>query len=428
MVGYGKFAVGAVLAQQVCAHRSSRRLEKRKGWTDSVTIRGNTVEKMDINDKRQEKGTENQVIGDTATNGGVPPVLVQLVVKWFSALGLAAMLQAGMPNPSFGFDGSYIGSAGEDRLLEVIRAVEAQASMFWTKAGTVSPWQKEAKKEDIESQKTLIEEVYDVVVRNFDDSRKRGFDVEEWTQLKDQILARKLSDAASGRNAVREMLLKLKDPYSRFLSPEEFSAMSKYDISGVGLNLGTLQELQEKTGLSPSVASSGSSGAWVVGLIRSSPADAAGLKQGDQILSIEGVDLTNKSPFEVASLLQSPAGNEANENDWFGISKMSPESDTITVKVRDVGGNVNTAKLSRPQMIPTPSPVMSKFDSNSKTGYIKLVSFNARAQRDVSSAVQSLAGNGASNLVLDLRGNRGGLVSEGIEVANLFLPGKHSSQ
>jgi len=71
---------------------------------------------------------------------------------------------------------------------------------------------------------------------------------------------------------------------------------------------------------------------------------------------------------------------------------------------------------------------MSKFDSNSKTGYIKLVSFNARAQRDVSSAVQSLAGNGASSLVLDLRGNRGGLVSEGIEVANLFLPGKHSSQ
>ena len=43
------------------------------------------------------------------------------------------------------------------------------------------------------------------------------------------------------------MLRALRDPYSRFISPEEFSAMLKYDVSGVGLNLGTAEEFVNKT-------------------------------------------------------------------------------------------------------------------------------------------------------------------------------------
>ncbi len=58
-------------------------------------------------------------------------------------------------------------------------------------------------------------------------------------------------------------------------------------------------------------------------------------------------------------------------------------------------------------------------------GYIRLSSFNARAQRDLAAAVRRLEAEGATRLVLDLRDNRGGLVSEGIEVARLFLQGAH---
>lgn len=43
------------------------------------------------------------------------------------------------------------------------------------------------------------------------------------------------------------MLRTLRDPYSRFVSPQEFSAMLKYDVSGVGLNLGTAEEFVNKT-------------------------------------------------------------------------------------------------------------------------------------------------------------------------------------
>jgi hypothetical protein len=56
-------------------------------------------------------------------------------------------------------------------------------------------------------------------------------------------------------------------------------------------------------------------------------------------------------------------------------------------------------------------------------GHIKLTAFNARALSDVAESVRQLEAEGASELVLDLRDNRGGLVQEGIEIANLFLNG-----
>ncbi len=53
-----------------------------------------------------------------------------------------------------------------------------------------------------------------------------------------------------------------------------------------------------------------------------------------------------------------------------------------------------------------------------------LTAFNARALTDVAAAVKNLEGQGAAELVLDLRDNRGGLVQEGIEIAKLFLAGE----
>ncbi len=48
-------------------------------------------------------------------------------------------------------------------------------------------------------------------------------------------------------SVIRELLAELKDPYTRFIQPADFSSMLKYDVSGVGLNLGTIEELRNKT-------------------------------------------------------------------------------------------------------------------------------------------------------------------------------------
>lgn len=102
-----------------------------------------------------------------------------------------------------------------------------------------------------------------------------------------------------------------------------------------------------------------------------------------------------------------------------------------------------TARLERPSALPfqlpslpvLPSSAGSGSNSSSSggsssseasVGYIRLSSFNARAQRDLAAAVRRLEAEGATRLVLDLRDNRGGLVSEGVEAARLFLEGERA--
>lgn len=324
-----------------------------------------------------------------------------------------------------------LATEAEDKILGVVRVIETKADTLATAVtSAVSPHANEDDGGEKETAiRELIDEVYDVVAQNFDDSRRRAFSVEEWKSVRDAVAGRRIRDPSVAHSAIREMVLRLRDPYSRFLSPNEFSAMSKYDISGVGLNLGTKTDLKDKTGLAP--AFEDGDGAWVIGLIRESPADAAGVRQGDLILKIGGRGMEALSPFEVASLFQGQ-GEESDEElasssafgletEWFGITK-SVSKPPVKLRVRHLDGGEEDLDVRRPAVVPTPSPVSAKFDSKKRTGYIKLSSFNARAHRDISSAVSDLVNSkGATTIVLDLRGNRGGLVSEGIEVAKIFL-------
>lgn len=359
-------------------------------------------------------------------------VLASLVSFSFPLSALSQPFFGERPGQNGVVSAYELATEAEDKLLGIVRTIETKADTLATSVtSAVAP--KAGDGDTARSKREireLIDEVYEVVLRNFDDSRRRQFDAEDWRRVRDGVLARDIQDPSVAHSAIREMVLRLKDPYSRFLSPSEFSAMSKYDISGVGLNLGTKSDLAEKTGLAPEFQDG--DGAWVIGLIRDSPADDAGIRQGDLILEIAGRPLDEKSPFEVASLFQAQDAEAASdedvpfpsvgiENEWFGISKVVTKP-PIKLRVRHLDGSEEQLDLQRPAVVPTPTPVSTKFDSKRKTGYIKLSSFNARAQRDVSLAVSDLVGGkGAESIVLDLRGNRGGLVSEGIEVAKVFL-------
>lgn len=94
------------------------------------------------------------------------------------------------------------------------------------------------------------------------------------------------------------------------------------------------------------------------------------------------------------------------------------------VTIRKLGGQAQTITLQREGRVIS-SPVQYHLDElqggKRKVGVIKLTSFNARAQRDVALALTRLEQKGAQEYVIDLRDNRGGLVSEGLEVARLFL-------
>lgn len=144
----------------------------------------------------------------------------------------------------------------------------------------------------------------------------------------------------------------------------------------------------------------------VLGLILDGPAHAAGIRQGDEVLSVNGVDARGKSAFEILSLLQGP-------NETF-----------VTIKVKH--GNCGpTQSIQVQRQLLARTPVFYRLeqteDGNSSVGYLRLKEFNALARKDLVIAMKRLKDLGATYFILDLRDNLGGLVQAGIEIAKLFL-------
>lgn len=307
-----------------------------------------------------------------------------------------------------------VASKAEDGLLEMVKQVEAKIDSTVQDVTSVIPTLRNNSPESAEEAmlaRELVAEVWEVVDQNFLDARETGFSKEKWKALRDEELAKpSLRDRAAAYRAIKTMLARgLSDPYTRFITPKEFEAMRKYDLTGVGLNLGTGEEFIRKLQTElPRKRKPEDSGVWVLGLIKGSTADAAGIGQGDEVLEVDGESSDGKTPFQVSSALQG-----------------GPNSDrTVDITVAKAeNGQVSRVTLERPaaQAITTPVNTQFRREGGRKVGYIRLTSFNALAQVDVAEAVRSMGAAGADELVLDLRDNRGGLVTSGIEVARLFL-------
>lgn len=130
------------------------------------------------------------------------------------------------------------------------------------------------------------------------------------------------------------------------------------------------------------------------------PADKAGLKAGDRIIKIDGVEVANFKE-EVGELLNG-----------------SPNSKINIIYKRQ--GEIKETQLTRTSINLEAVPFYKLLDD--KTGYIVLSRFNAKASQKTISALKDLKNKGAEKIILDLRGNPGGLLTEAINVSNIFLP------
>ena len=116
------------------------------------------------------------------------------------------------------------------------------------------------------------------------------------------------------------------------------------------------------------------------------------------------------TPFDVASLIQGDSGQRGS-------------SVEIVVRQRETG-ELRELRVTRPEKARARSPVSWSMEvqGRDKIGYIRVQEMNSLAQRDVKAAVESLEGERAARIVLDLRDNPGGLVSVGVAISELFLP------
>ena len=197
------------------------------------------------------------------------------------------------------------------------------------------------------------------------------------------------SDEALTHGAVRGMVGVLRDsddPYALFYSPEgyrSFQELTAGQFSGIGVWLKTKNRQLE-----------------IVSVLPSTPARTAGLKHGDIIESIDGVNVNRLSTDQAVQRIKGPEGTSVN------------------LKLDRSGKAVSLAIERRSIELPN---LLARMNDADDLGYIRLYGFARGAGPQVRRQVDQLRSDGAEGVVLDLRDNGGGLFTEAINVASVFI-------
>jgi carboxyl-terminal processing protease len=192
--------------------------------------------------------------------------------------------------------------------------------------------------------------------------------------------------------AIDGLLDQLHDPYSVFLKPDDFHQLTEQtrgEYGGLGI------QIDVRNG-------------WitVVAPLPDTPADAAGVQTGDEIVTLDGKSTEGWKVDEAVKNLRGEPGSVA------------------TIQVRRVGVEEPiTFKVTRAVIHIRSVQVAMMLDDH--VGYISLSPVSETSAEEVAAAVDSLTAKGMRSLIFDLRGNPGGLLSQGIAVSDLFLnPGQ----
>jgi len=181
------------------------------------------------------------------------------------------------------------------------------------------------------------------------------------------------------------------DPHSSFFTRDEFRKLNEEQASqfyGIGVSI------LQHTG-----------GVYVQSVIANTPAEKAGLRYGDRILSVDGKDAREWTVPEVSKNVRGEKGTAVD----LTIERPGANS-TINYEITRGG-------------VPLPS-VRNYFMLPNGTGYVGLTGgFQETTSEELDTAIAELKKQGMKNLVLDLRGNPGGLLPQAIEVASRFIPG-----
>lgn len=186
-------------------------------------------------------------------------------------------------------------------------------------------------------------------------------------------------------NAIEGMMDEL-DPYTKYWTEQEVEK-SKINRRGA------------YTGIGASVLTKDDK-IIIVEPWKDYPADKAGLKAGDEIISIDAVQISD---------YKDNAGD---------LLKGSPGSELKVVYRRQ--GKLLNATLKRAAVDVHAVPFYDM--ATPEIGYVVLSKFNEKASRETKAAIKELQEKGAQKIILDLRGNPGGLLSEAVNVSNLFIP------
>jgi len=190
-------------------------------------------------------------------------------------------------------------------------------------------------------------------------------------------------------SSIQGMLWTL-DPHSSFFTREEFEKLNQEQSSqfyGIGVSI-----LQHRDGV------------YVQSVIANTPADKAGLRYGDRFVQVEGKDATEWTSAEVSK-------NVRGEKDTAVKIKVERATSTTPLDFEIVRGGVPLPSIRNYFMLPN------------GTGYVGLTGgFQETTAEELGDAITDLQKQGMKSLVLDLRGNPGGILEQAISVVSKFVP------
>lgn len=237
-----------------------------------------------------------------------------------------------------------------------------------------------------ESPKELVDEVWQIVNRQYVDAT---FNQVDWREVRREYLERSYGSKEEAYEAIREMLEKLEDPYTRFMDPEEFNNMkvdTSGELTGVGIQIAQDEETNKLIVVSP---------------IEDTPAFEAGILAKDIITKIDGKSTEGMDVNEAVSLIRGKPGTSV----------------TLTIQRGDVETDYAITRANI-QIHPVRFRVVETEEG--KVGYIRLTQFSGQASKEMKEAIKSLEAEGVNGFVLDLRSNPGGLLIASVEIARMW--------
>ncbi len=198
-----------------------------------------------------------------------------------------------------------------------------------------------------------------------------------------------LDDNALMEGALAGMIESIGDPHTDYMTPELFARINE-GMSGEYEGIGATVRQDENTG-----------GLELLSIMDGSPAERAGLLAGDQIVRVEGQDVTSWTQNEIIAQVRGPAGTAVR----LGILRPG-EADILKFEV--IRDRINVASV-----------VSQVLDGN--IGYVRLSQFEFSTSDELRQALEEMDANNLNGLILDMRGNPGGYLSTAVEVGSAFI-------
>lgn len=235
--------------------------------------------------------------------------------------------------------------------------------------------------------KELIDQVWQIIDKTYVDGT---FNQVDWKATRSEYLDKTYTSEEQAYDAIKEMLERLGDPYTRFMNPEEFKNMqidTSGELTGVGIQLTQDQDTKKLVVISP---------------IEDTPAFDAGIQAKDIITKIDAQSTQGMNINDAVSLIRGPIGSKV-------ILTIKRENREIEFPIVRAKIEIHPVKYSQ------------KESSLDKVGYIRLNQFSANAAREMQEAINDLETQNISGYILDLRSNPGGLLYASIEIARMWL-------